>query len=283
MGQPQFIDLSISIEPDLPSDPPMMVPQVEYVDHKAGAEQMEQFFPGLKQKDLPKGLGWALEKITLTTHSGTHMDAPYHYHPTMDRGKAALTIDQIPLEWCFNDGVVFDFRHKADGDRITAKDVQEELARIGYALKPLDIVLIQTGADDAWGTEKYLTRGAGMTRESTLFLTGRASSLWGSTHGAGTAPSLFWLENSRRQVMRGSSGRLILPASKPDTAIWKRWPTFPPSQGPSVLKCVVFRLKSKMPARDGFGRSPLFKGAGSSCQGAGRNRSGFFCTLTTAP
>lgn len=179
MGQPQFIDLSISIEPDLPSDPPMMIPQMEYVDHKTGAEQMEQFFPGLKRKDLPNGLGWALEKITLTTHSGTHMDAPYHYHPTMDRGKAALTIDQIPLEWCFNDGVLLDFRHKADGDRITAKDVQEELARIGYDLKPLDIVLIQTGADDAWGTEKYLTRGAGMTRESTLFLTKKGIRLVG--------------------------------------------------------------------------------------------------------
>ena len=28
-----------------------------------------------------------------------------------------------------------------------------------------DIVLVQTGADTAWGTEDYLVKGAGMDRE----------------------------------------------------------------------------------------------------------------------
>ena len=167
----QFIDLSISIETDLPSDPPMMIPKIVYVDHKMGAEQMKDFFPGVTTEDLPDGLGWAVELISLTTHSGTHLDAPYHYHPTMDKGKPALTIDEIPLEWCFSDGVLFDFRHKGDGERITVEDLKKELKRIAYTIKPLDIVLIQTGADEAWGTQEYLVKGAGMDKESTLFLT----------------------------------------------------------------------------------------------------------------
>ena len=167
----QFIDLSISIESDLPSDPPMMIPKIDYVDHKMGAEQMKDFFPGVTTEDLPNGLGWAVEMISLTTHSGTHLDAPYHYHPTMDKGNPALTIDEIPLEWCFSDGVLFDFRHKGDGERITVEDLKKELKRIAYTIKPLDIVLIQTGADEAWGTQEYLVKGAGMDKESTLFLT----------------------------------------------------------------------------------------------------------------
>ncbi len=167
----QFIDLSISIEPDLPSDPPMMIPKIDYVDHKMGAEQMKDFFPGVTTEDLPDGLGWAVEMISLTTHSGTHLDAPYHYHPTMDKGNPALTIDEIPLEWCFSDGVLFDFRHKGDGERISVEDLKKELKRIAYTIKPLDIVLIQTGADEAWGTQEYLVKGAGMDKESTLFLT----------------------------------------------------------------------------------------------------------------
>ncbi len=166
----QFIDLSIAIEAALPSDPPMMIPKVDYVTHETGAEQMMQFFPGITKDQLPGRLGWALEFLTLTTHSGTHMDAPFHYHPTMDKGKRALTIDEVPLQWFFNDGVVLDFRHKADGDRITVADVKAELKRIGYELKPLDIVLVQTGADQTWGTPEYLVKGAGMDRESTLFL-----------------------------------------------------------------------------------------------------------------
>ena len=43
----KIIDLSISIEPDLPSDPPIMIPKIDYVDHAQGAVQMEEFFPGL--------------------------------------------------------------------------------------------------------------------------------------------------------------------------------------------------------------------------------------------
>ena len=170
MGHKRFIDLSISIEADLPSDPPEMIPKVNYINHEMGAEQMTGFFPGLKKEQLPEGLGWAVELLTLTTHSGTHLDAPYHYHPTMDNGKPALTIDEIPLDWCFNDGVILDFRHKQDGERITIKDIEAELKRINYELKPLDIVLVQTGADQVWGSPQYLVKGAGMDRESTLYL-----------------------------------------------------------------------------------------------------------------
>lgn len=173
MGKVRLVDLSLSIENDLPSDPQVMIPKINYVDHHQGVEQMMEFFPGITRNQLPNGLGWALEFLTLTTHSGTHLDAPYHYHPTMDRGKPAMTIDEIPLEWCFNDGVLLDFRHKADGDRITVNDLQKELERIQYVIKPLDIVLIQTGADKVWGTPQYLVTGAGMDRESTLYLTQR--------------------------------------------------------------------------------------------------------------
>ena len=173
MSRRRFVDLSIDIEPDIPSDPPMMIPRVQYLDHAAGAEQMKEFFPGVAKEDLPGGLGWALEFLTLTTHSGTHLDAPYHYHPTMDKGLPALTIDRIPLDWCFGDGVILDFRHKADGERITVEDLEGELDRINYEIKPLDLVLIQTGADAAWGRPEYLVKGPGMTRESTLYLTRR--------------------------------------------------------------------------------------------------------------
>jgi kynurenine formamidase len=169
MGR-KIIDLSISIETGLPSDPEMMIPKIDYIDHVQGAGQMEMFFPGLKKEQLPKSLGWAAEFVHLTTHSGTHLDAPFHYHPTMDKGERALTIDEVPLEWCLQDGVVLDFSHKGDGERISTEDVLEKLARIDYRLKPMDIVLVRTGADAFWGKPEYLVKGAGMTRESTLYL-----------------------------------------------------------------------------------------------------------------
>jgi kynurenine formamidase len=175
----RFIDLSLALESDFPSDPPGLIPQIDYIDHVTGGQQMTKFFPGSKAEDLPGGFGWAVEHVSLTTHSGTHLDAPYHYYPTMDRGKPSMTVDEIPLEWCFGDGVLLDFAWKADGDRISAEDVQKELDRIGYSIKPMDIVLVRTGADSVWGTPQYLGKGAGMTRESTLFLAEKGVKMMG--------------------------------------------------------------------------------------------------------
>ena len=61
MAPKRFIDLSISIEPELPSDPPMMIPKIDYINHESGAEQMKAFYPGVRKEQLPGGLGWAVE------------------------------------------------------------------------------------------------------------------------------------------------------------------------------------------------------------------------------
>ena len=107
---------------------------------------MISFFSGLKKEDLPGGEGWAMETITVSTHNGTHMDAPYHYHSTMNNGERAITIDEIPLEWCFSDGVKLDLRSYDDGYVLTSNDLKSELKKIHYTLKPLDIVLVNTAA-----------------------------------------------------------------------------------------------------------------------------------------
>lgn len=166
----RFIDLSVAIEHDLPSDPPGMVPKIQYVDHRLGAESMKLFFPGVRPEDLPAGLGWAVEVCTVSTHAGTHMDAPWHYHPYMNRGEPAWTIDQVPLEWCIGPGVVLDFTDKPDGCRLEPEDVDMVLARIGHRLKPGEIVLARSGAAKYWGTPEYLVRGCGFGRAATLHL-----------------------------------------------------------------------------------------------------------------
>jgi kynurenine formamidase len=133
-----------------------MIPEIEYWDHRRGAEHMKTFFPDADEEALPSGLGWAIEFVRLSTHSGTHLDAPWHYHPTANRGESARTIDQIPLEWCFSDGVVLDLSDKPDGYLVTPSDLEDALARVGYRLKPFDIVLVSTGADQHWGSARYL-------------------------------------------------------------------------------------------------------------------------------
>jgi kynurenine formamidase len=198
MAARRIIDLSIAIEHDVPSDPEKMRPGISYTDHTLGAKDMQDFFPGLDSHQLPEGLGWAVEHISLTTHSGTHLDAPYHYHPTMNKGQRAICIDEVPLEWCFSDGVLLDFSHKADGDSIRVDDVQSELERIEYEIKPLDIVLVRTGADQAWGTPEYFVKGAGMTRESTLYILNKGVKVVGIDAWSWDRPLPFQAEEFKK-------------------------------------------------------------------------------------
>ncbi len=107
----RIVDISTPLQNDVVVDPPMMRPKIDYIDHRQSIGQILPFFPGLKAEDLPDGQGWAIEMVQLTTHNGTHLDAPWHYHPTMNDGERASTIDEVPLEWCFQRGVKLDFRH----------------------------------------------------------------------------------------------------------------------------------------------------------------------------
>jgi len=184
----RIIDISMPIENDKPSDPPGLGPKIVYRGHAEMAPVMASMFPGLKPEDLPNGEGWAIEEVSLTTHNGTHMDAPYHYHSTMDGGKRALTIDEIPLDWCMRPGVKLDFRHLPDGHVVTAAEVEAELKRIGHTLSPLDIVMINTAAAAKYGSLAYLNAGCGMGREATLYLLERGVRVTGTDAWSWDAP-----------------------------------------------------------------------------------------------
>ena len=64
----KFIDLSVSLQEGIKSDPDFMLPKINYHHHNETAEEMISFFPGLKKEDLPGGEGWAMETITVSTH-----------------------------------------------------------------------------------------------------------------------------------------------------------------------------------------------------------------------
>ena len=166
----RIIDLSVPLESGIASDPPGFEPKITYLDHQTTAGQVTGFFPGMEPKDLPGGEGWAIEKLELITHNGTHLDAPYHHHSTMNGGERAITIDEVPLEWCFQPGVKLDFRHFPDGYVVTPGDLEAEFKRIGHEPQPLEIIVVNTAAGVAYGEPDYIDRGCGMGRDATLWL-----------------------------------------------------------------------------------------------------------------
>ena len=184
----KIIDLSIYLENDVISDPPAFAPKIEYFSHENSFHQMAPFFPGLKQSDLPDSAVWAVEQIALSTHNGTHLDAPYHFHPTMNKGERAITIDEVDLDWCLRPGVKLDFRHLGDGHVVTAAEVEAEFKRIGHTLKPLEIVVVNTRAGSRYGSNDYVSAGCGMGYEATMYLLERGVRLTGTDAWSWDAP-----------------------------------------------------------------------------------------------
>ena len=179
--QTQIIDLSLPIDDTLKET---HFATIERISHKQGVEHLnwvimskqpqgeERFKKGVRvisESDVPDGELLSLEIVNASVHMGTHVDAPFHYGSKC-QGEPAKCINDLPLEWCYNDGVVLDFRHKKFPSSISKEDVIQELGRINYKLKHLDIVLLNTGSDKLVGTPEYVTKYIGVEPQAVEYI-----------------------------------------------------------------------------------------------------------------
>lgn len=197
----RIVDLSVYLENGVLSDPQPLSPRITYQDHRQTVAEFERLYPGTTAADYPGGEAAAAEKLEITTHNGTHLDAPWHYHSTMDAKiggpRRSMTIDEVPLDWCFQPGVKLDFRHFEDGYRVSAADVEAELKRIGHELRPLEIVVINTRAGTRYGHGDYVNSGCGMGYEATMYLLERGIRVTGTDGWSWDPPTKYAAERFR--------------------------------------------------------------------------------------
>ena len=167
--------------------------EIERVSHKDGVEKFNRVIMGktlkgkieyllgkriLKKEDLPDEEFLSLEVVHSPVHIGTHLDYSFHYG-SKSEGRPSKTAEEIPLEWCYADGVKLTLTHKKPGETITAKDLEEALKKISYTLKPLDIVLLHTGADKFYGGPKYFSEYPGVDISAVDYLLDRKIKIFG--------------------------------------------------------------------------------------------------------
>lgn len=179
----RVIDLSVTIENDHISEE---VPaKIKYISHKKGglllglgilwsgktfSDKFCHFLRGMlngkriKATDFPDGEALATEKVTLSTHTGTHVDSPYHY------GKNNRSIEKIPLSDFYGDGVLLDFSMRTSRGPLEKDEIIKKLSDINYTLKPGDIVLICTGAYTNYGQSTYKKKYFGLSVGGLSFL-----------------------------------------------------------------------------------------------------------------
>jgi len=178
----KIIDLSLPIDASIPEPHPVTIKKWEHrgggdrfgwrrakslgikgiLKHLTGRER-------INHESFRDGMFLSLEWVTATGHTGTHIDAPYHFGP-LSEGKEAIKVEDIPLEWCFGNGVVLDVSHKKPAEFITKADIDKALAEIKYEIKPGDIVLLRTGVDKLWGKKEYFFAFPGLGREATGYI-----------------------------------------------------------------------------------------------------------------
>ncbi len=148
----------------------VIVPNVDHITPtETGADIMCMLF-GCSRDDLPDGEGWGDESIHISTHLGTHVDAPLHYGTTCE-GKPARTVDQLGLDELYCDGVVLDVRDNCSpGQGISVEALKAAIAANGAEIGPNSAVLIRTGQERFDLSEDEFYEYPGMTRAGTLFL-----------------------------------------------------------------------------------------------------------------
>jgi kynurenine formamidase len=177
----KIIDLSLPIDERAPEVHPF---GIDRLGHKEGVRHLNwvmmkktlkgkiSFLLGkriIKPQDLPDEEFLSLETVHCPVHIGTHIDYSFHYG-TKSEGRASKSINELPLEWCFADGVVLDFNYKMPGEVISLEDVETALKKIKYTIKPHDIVLLRTGADKYFGTIEYLNKYPGTSPQAIGFI-----------------------------------------------------------------------------------------------------------------
>ena len=177
----KIIDLSLPIDDTLVET---HAARIDRISHAAGVEHFnevvmsrqpggkERFLRGervVKPHEISDAQMLSLEIVHASVHMGTHVDAPFHYGSSSE-GRPAKTIMDVPLEWCYGEGVVLDFTHMKYPRNITKPDVIAALKKISTNLKPKDIVLIYTGGDRLLGTPDYVNKYVGMLPDALEFI-----------------------------------------------------------------------------------------------------------------
>ena len=79
--------------------------------------------------------GYSIEKVSCLTHTGTHMDAPYHF---LENG---ATVDKIPASHLVGPAIVLDMRKDLDGNLIRRNAIERHWPP---KIRP-DFALVETG------------------------------------------------------------------------------------------------------------------------------------------
>jgi cyclase len=234
-GAMRLIDLSSPIDANFWEPEPVSMQTMSAAEgaKHLSMEMREHFGMNLDPSMLPGGEFLTNDTVTLTTHTGTHIDAPAHYGSVASYG-VPRTIDEVPLDWFYRPGMLLDLT-TSDIGVATADDLRREFDRVGRAPRPLDIVLLNTGSSRFLGTQQYFTDFVGLDDSAARLLLDHGVRVIGTDAFSLDAPFTYIISQYRQT---GDAGVL--------------WPAH--IAGRTQEFCQIERLANldSLPGPDGF-------------------------------
>jgi arylformamidase len=92
-------------------------------------------------------IGYNITQISMSTHQGTHLDAPYHFFDT------GITVDELSLESFAGKALKIDMRHKNPKEPLAVEDFLPYEKKIAKGSR----IIFQTGWDRIFPEKSYFT------------------------------------------------------------------------------------------------------------------------------
>lgn len=153
---PEIIDLSQTIYPGMPVY--KSLPEFKMSIHNSHEE-----WEGIKD---PVSQTPAVYKMEMGEHTGTHVDAFNH----MARQYEGQSIDTMPLELFFTEGICLDFSNKGLKELISTDELKGALKKTDLKIKKGDTVLLFTDHYRKHFDTPEWSKGPGVTPEAARWL-----------------------------------------------------------------------------------------------------------------
>lgn len=108
--------------------------------------------------------GYESETIFLSTHTGTHIDVPFHFTTSGRR------LHEFDVKEFFADALVLDFRHKKPETHITAEDLRVSFQEAKGSSRGTEMVILRTGWDKMVDAPNYFEDSIGLSKDGAEFL-----------------------------------------------------------------------------------------------------------------
>ena len=148
----KIIDLTLTISENIPTFPGS--PQPNFIDWE----------------NIEKG-GYNLELLFLSTHTGTHIDAPYHFL------KKGQKIHQIMTKRLVTEAVLIKIR-KGSNQSITKTDIEKFEKKYGI-IDDGSTVIFHTGWQKNLGKKSYFVKNPGLSVSAANYLSAKKINLVG--------------------------------------------------------------------------------------------------------